>query len=426
MGRSRSEESEASEGLGLPPELRWFLWVSGVFAALSWTVAIWLWRAGYKVLGGMWAAPDDRFTDLTHYDAIFPYLHTELFFTGQERFAYPAPAAVLYDALLHVTTHRLLLSFAIAAVLAVVSAVLFGRKLVSRGIGAGSATALVVGTVVFSWPLLFLLERGNIELFLIVLTFAGAWAFWRDQTTAAAVLWGAAGAIKLYPLLLLALFCYRSQIRALLAGVVTAVAVLVGSFWFVGPTIGDAARGTVAGLVGFVGTYATKSREGELRHDHSFLAFVKQPLAIHRLHFSSDVHSLGTGYAAVAVLACVVLYFARFRRLPALNQYALVMIAIVALPPVSYDYTLVHLYPSFGLLILLLLALRREGRDAGTVRTLLWCFTLIFASENFAMWLAFHMNGMVKAAALFWAGVVLLRTPLPKLPAEDVTTPVLE
>ena len=46
----------------------------------------------------------------------------------------------------------------------------------------------------------------------------------------------------------------------------------------------------------------------------------------------------------------LVLYFARIRHLPKLNQVLILSILSVTLPPVSYDYTLLALYPPLVLL----------------------------------------------------------------------------
>ncbi len=410
-----------AEGLAAP--LRNFMIVSWLLTVLSWVVAGLVWRAGFEERGGMWSRYDDRFADLTHYDTVFPYLHQERFFTGPERFAYPAPAAVVYDGLMHLTTHRLAAFLIFTVLLAVIPALVFGRKLATRAMPIGSVIGLLGTAVLTSWPLLFLLERANIESLLVLLTLVGSVAFWRKQPGVAACLWGLAAALKIYPAVLLVLFLSRRRIGAFSIGAGTMVATLLASFWFVGPTISFAARGTVQGISGFVGSYATRSREWELRHDHSFLAFLKQPLAIHRLHLSPDVSHLSAVYFLVAGMGIVVLYVTRFRTLPDLNQYILVVIAMVALPPVSYDYTLMHLYPSFGLLVLLLLGSEREARSIAALRSLFWCFTLILASENFVFWIAFHMNGMIKAAALFWAAVLLVRYPLPTLRSEDAIAP---
>ena len=413
----------------MPPPLRLFCLWSSVLTILSWVVAVIVWRVRGNEDGGMWMHWDDRFTDLTHYDLVFPYLHQQSFFTGAERFAYPAPSAVLYDGLLHLGHLRLAAFVLFTLLLGVIPATLFARTLLLRHLRPAPVAIFSLCLLLTSWPLLFLLERANIEAVLVLLTFAGSVSFWHRRPLPAAVFWGLAASLKIYPAVLLLLFLHRRQLLSLLAGLTTGIAALVASFWFVGPTVSIAAHGTLHGISGFVGSYAAHSRHDELMHDHSFLAFFKAPLAVQHLHLSTDVSQLSHLYFVVVAIA-IPLLFPRFLRLPVLNQYILLLIAMVALPPVSYDYTLLHLYPAFALLVLLLLeqgptrpAMAHRQSTAQTLRCLFVCFTLLFASENFAFYLGLHLNGMIKAAALFWAAVLLLRHPLPTLEPSDAEAP---
>ena len=397
----------------LPPLLRSFCRWSLVLTACSWIVAVLVWASGRTEQGGMWAHYDDRFADLTHYDAIFLSFHRALFFTGSERFAYPAPAAVLYDLLLHLGHLRLAAFLTFTLLLGIIPAVFFGRALLRRGL-APAPTAIFLATLVLtSWPLLFLLERGNIECVVILFTFVGAALFWQNRPMPAAILWGLAASLKIYPIVLLLLFCNRRQRQAALAGVLTFASSLLLSFWFVGPTIHVAALGTVHGIHGFVSTYAMKTRGDELRFDHSYLAFFKAPLAIRHLHVNPDVSLLSRAYLILFGTSAVIIYFLRVRSLPRLNQFILLSIAMVSLPPVSYDYTLLHLYPAFALLTFLALASRERSAASAVLARLFWCFTLLLASENFVYFSGLRLSGPIKAVAMFIATLTLLRFPLP-------------
>lgn len=371
----------------------------------------------------MWAHYDDRFADLTHYDGIFLVLHRAQFFTGAERFAYPAPAAVVYDLLLHLGPLRLAAFLTFTLCLGVLPAVLFGRALIRRGLACAPAITFIAVLILTSWPLLFLLERGNLESIVILFTFSGAAAFWQRRPLSAGVLWGLAACLKIYPLVLLLLLCTRRQRTAALLGLATFATALVFSFWFVGPTIEVAALGTVHGIGGFVSSYAMKTRGDELRFDHSYLAFFKAPLAIRHLRANPDVRWLSRTYLLLFGIGAVVVYLLRARHLPRTNQFVLISIAMVSLPPVSYDYTLLHLYPAFALVTFLAVDAFRRGSTPVVLKHLVWCFTLVFASENFVYWLGLRLNGPIKAAALFVATIVLLRNELPDPMAVSVLDP---
>ena len=399
--------------LGLPPLLHSFSIWTTVLTVCSWLVAILVWASGRTEQGGMWAHYDDRFADLTHYDRVFRSLHQAAFFTGAERFAYPAPAAVLYDLLLHLGHLRLAAFLIFTLLLGIFPALLFGRALLRRGLAIVPTLVFIAVLLLTSWPLLFLLERGNIESIVILFTFAGAVAFWRRRPLSAGVLWGLAACLKIYPLVLLLLFCTRRLRTAALLGLATFTTALILSFWFVGPTIEIAALGTLHGIGGFVSTYAMKTRGDELRFDHSYLAFFKAPLAIRHLHVNPDVRWLSRTYLLLFGAGAIAVYLLRARHLPRTNQFLLLSIAMVSLPPVSYDYTLLHLYPGFVLLTFLAVDASRHGSTPAVLRHLFWCFTLLFASENFVYWLGLRLNGPIKATALFVATILLLRNTLP-------------
>ena len=77
------------------------------------------------------------------------------------------------------------------------------------GIGGATAILFPLTVLLASFPIAGLLQRGNIELFLWIVTATGVWMFVRGRDDAAAVLWGLAAALKLYPVVLLALLLPR-------------------------------------------------------------------------------------------------------------------------------------------------------------------------------------------------------------------------
>ncbi len=362
----------------------------------------------------MWAHWDDRFGDLWHYDKIFAYLHQARFFTGSERFAYPAPAAAVYDVLLQLGRFRLAAFTTFVLLIAVVCSLMFVRALSVRGVRRADAELFVVILCATSWPLLFLIERANIEAFVVALYFTGALAYWRNWPRTAAFFWGLAASIKIYPIVLLALFFRKRLASAAVIGFATFASALIISFWWIGPTVQIAALGTLHGIGGFVTTYADHSRIAELRWDHSYLALIKAPLSIARLHLSKDVTVISRLYLFGAGLAALVLFFTRVQHKSRLNQFVLLSIAMISLPPVSYDYTLCHLYPSFALIVLASLSPENTPQDLRCFGALLACFAIILSSENFLFYRAFHLNGPLKALALLCATVLLIRHNLPE------------
>ena len=361
----------------------------------------------------MWAVWDDRYGDLYHYDKTFQFLHTAQFFAYAERFAYPAPSALAYDLLLHLGPHRVALFLGTCVFFSVLLCLLLIRAMLRNGLSRPAACLFGSLTLVTSWPFLFLLERGNIEFVVLGFTVAGSVAYWRSYPRTAALFWGIAASMKIYPILLFGVFLYRRHARVCLVGAAALCCSFLLSFWFVGPTIPTAAAGTLHGISGFVGSYANRSDPGQLAWDHSFLAAIKEPLSLHTFHFRREVSGLTHVYYVVAGLSALVLYALRIRRLSAFNQFTILSVLMISLPPVSFDYTLCHLYPAFAVLVLV--AIRTSGLpQTPALRPLFWCFALLFTSQTWIYVKGLHPNGEIKAIALFTIVLVLLWRPIPE------------
>jgi hypothetical protein len=409
----------------LPAALWWLC-----AACLAVTVFSWIFASVYyRHTGGLESAslwshdPSDAFTDFSHYAFLFPSFHTAAFFLSDDRFAYPAPAAVLFNGLYHMGPCQLFIWLGCILGGALAAAALFYRELVRNGVAATQSALFVACLTLTSWPLLFLYERANIEIVIWLLAALGVWALLRRHPLLAAMLFGVAASIKLYPIVLLALLLSRKHAHAFLAGVATFLLAMLGSFYYVGPTIAIAWHGTVNGISGFVSNYAATAHS-ELATDHSFLACIKQFASNPPFHHT-DFSACSRCYVVIALSGAALLFLLRVRRLPLLNQILFVMICMVALPPVSYDYTLVHLYVPFALFVLACIrsAQARDGLpDADTpgFKRALLCFGLLFTPQFFLLHRTLNLNGALKSMAL--AGLLLLLSRHP-IHDPDLLTP---
>jgi hypothetical protein len=145
--------------------------------------------------------------------------------------------------------------------------------------------------------------------------------------------------------------------------------------------------------------------------DHSLFGVVK-----HIMIFTGNRPSIRFAAPYYAVAVCVgfgLLYLLRIRNLPELNQILAFTVACIALPFVSFDYTLVHLYVPFWFLV------RRMSREteltfAGSSNLLL-PFAILFTPQSylFITHAAFGLAGNVKAFALLWMLRSSIQSPLP-------------
>jgi hypothetical protein len=358
------------------------------------------------------AYDDPLFVDFWHYAYIFRYFHTITFFTGVERFAYPAFSAVIYDALYHLGSHAQAIFLTTELAVCTLAAILFCHKIHRIGLSVFPAAVLAASTLLLSYPLFFLFQAGNIEIIACVLTAAGLWAMLEGNDNTAAILWAAAGATKIYPLILLGLFLSRARWRSLAIGIAAFAIISVVSMAFVGPSIPIAFMGSIHGVGGFVSSYAGSARTQELPLDHSLLAPVKI-FAYEMARRSGTLTYLTRPYILIVGTAALLTFFLRARHLPMANQILFFFAAMVALPPISYDYTLVHLYAPWAMLVVVALRTGATGKLLRGLRTAFVCFAVLFTSQRFLYYHWIHPNGTFKAIALVTLMVIALRYPIP-------------
>ena len=185
---------------------------------------------------------------------VFRLVHTAAFFdgVGDSRVAYPPLGAVVYAAL-YGTGHAVGIYLATAAAWLATSVWGVRRELMRRQICARTALLFPLTVALVSFPIAALLQRGNIELFLWVIAATGTWAFLRGRDDAAAVLWGLAAAMKLYPIIFLALLLPRHKWRAFAVGVATFVGATLAAMAWLGPTMGVAWHGSLRNVFGYQG-----------------------------------------------------------------------------------------------------------------------------------------------------------------------------
>lgn len=402
---------EPSHSKKLPRVLWFFLIACVAITAFSWLFAHVYYQYTQQENATLWSHdPTDIFGDFSNYSYLFVNFHKAAFFcSSDDRFAYPAPAAVIYFWLYSMGPQQLVLFLGGIIASALAAAGFFLRALLRRGIVAWQAVLFVAGITLTSWPLLFLFERANIELTVWLLAACGLWALLRRHPMLAAVLFGLTGSIKIYPLVLLALLFQRKYRWEFLTGMATFGASLLGAFWFVGPTISIAFRGTVDGVTGFVSNYAATAHS-ELCFDHSFLATMKQ-FTCHPPLDCDNFTTLSHIYVPVIAVGATLLFLLRVHKLPLINRILFVTICMVALPPVSYDYTLVHLYIPFALIVLAGIRAAQSGVALPGLKLALACFAVLFTPQLFLFYGDFNLNGVLKSAALIGLLVLLARNP---------------
>jgi hypothetical protein len=357
-----------------------------------------LWSAG-----PLWYVPP--FYDFgCFYDRI-RLVHQPAFWTSMVGpvWDYPAPDVFVYELFYHFNRgnggeHRVFFGFLayliFSGAVLLFAGVMLVRGLRRRGIGWTRALMFPAVLLLLCWPIYFGLQRGNIEFFLDAGVAAGLWAYVRRRWWLAAVLIGAFGTGKLYPLLLLGLLIPAKRWTELVFGVATAAGVTVAATWWIGaaPAGVKHSKGIWHGLQSWVMSNSMVFDGYRNGFDHSLFGVLKLMCAGH----AQWLMPLALMYAAVGAVGMLVLFFGRTWKMPRANQMLLVSIGAVLLPPSSFDYTLVLLVPIFVWVMLL------SAEDA-CERGRCWVvvlFAMLFAPETFATWSGVFFAGQLKMVGL--------------------------
>ncbi|QMV17654.1 DUF2029 domain-containing protein [Granulicella sp. 5B5] len=369
---------------------------------LAATAAALLWLLPLFTPHSVLFPPGPNYADITVYHGRFTLYHTHKFFTSRafSGFAYPPGAAPIYEFFYNTSSalNTYLTLAALTTVLALLAAWLYLRP--------SGLTRYLLLLPLFSFPLIILIQRANIELILWLLIALGLILYRRNLAIPAAILFGLAAAIKLYPILLLGLFLtHRQHRRAFFIGLATAAVALIAATTYTGPTFLIAAHGFTTGLGNFQNHYIDKAGSVEVAFDHSLFSPFKY------IAFSN--HTSPAPWRPLYYLlagAFALLLFLRVRTLPSLNRIVFLIAAMVCLPPVSFTYTLVHLYVPVLLLLTAIAASRTMPFSATATLALLLFLTLPLVSLNV---LQPTPTGPIQSCVLFAILILCSLTPWP-------------
>jgi hypothetical protein len=347
--------------------------------------------------------------DFVGYWTNFEYFRRPGLFTNGPPFLYPAPIAIAYFAFYALPQHqlRLFLGFILASFL--LAGCLLGRALVRRGVGQLQATCFIGLSLAFAYPIWFEFKQGNIEICVWAMAALGMWALFRQHTYTAAACLGVAGAMKFFPLVYLGLLLAKRRYRETLFALAAATITTVASVWFIGPNFVATWRQIDSGLNEFRTTYMLHLRLDEIGFDHSLFGLYKR-LSPQLPPMPVLSHILTIYLAAAASTGIALLYLFRIRKLPVANQLLCLSIASILLPPVSYDYTLMHLYIPWALL-----ALYAQGnhvhRLVPGLTAAFVCLAILVSPETEFIYHGTVFGGQIKAVVLVVLMGIGLRYP---------------
>jgi hypothetical protein len=403
------DQSPARPPLSLPCSLRYFLFTILVLTIICLgysLVARWI-GLGVPYSFPELFVPRSFFADFFEFRVRFYQFGNPGFFTQTRDFMYP-PAMVLPLRAFYATAHP----FWAFPVFLLASGAFFTfgffRVLRNQGVTIPPAVLLALGVAITSYPYLFLLQRGNTEVFIWITVTLGLWSFYRGHYAWAAICFGLATALKLYPFIFFSLFLPRRRYREIVLGAFVTVAVTLIALRALTPHISYAFHWDLNQLQAFGKYYAAST--ADLGYDHSFFGLVK----LATLPWHPDLTPLVRPYTRLVAVSCLALYFGRIWKLPLANQILILSVLSVSIPPVSYDYTLVSLYAPIA--ILCILALRLPDDKQRILIPYFMLYAAILTPQSYIIFHGARFGAQLRAICLLALLILALRKPLPAQP----------
>jgi hypothetical protein len=398
-------DAEARRDIALPRPLRVF-WAASLAAFALMFVVGWLkWRAGVSRYN--WdPLSDPQFGDLMEYPGTYKLLHTAAFFFNvpDHPWPYPMYSPVAYPPFAAAVMAPMYLFPIPEVVFLVVSGTWLallvgwiGRGLVRAGINPVTAALMPLSLVLISFPIERLVHQGNVEIVLWMLTALGVLAFLRGHDDAAAVLWGLAAAMKMFPVVLLVLLLPPKKWRAFAVGVGTFVGATVWSLWWLGPSIRVAWAGTMQNMFGYQVARTAEWTLRELVANHSLIELAKLGAMI--VHY--PMGKLTLPYFAFGAVVMGAAFFGKLWKMPVANQVLGVSTFMVMFPPISYYHALVHLVAPLLLLGWIAIRAQRAGVRVKGLQGTILLFVPLFAPFTVLTYpTVFVYCGLVQALVL--------------------------
>jgi hypothetical protein len=271
------------------------------------------------------------------------------------------------------------------------------RGLMRAGIGVMTAVAMPLSLALISFPILRLVHQGNVEIVLWMLTAVGVLAFLRGHDDAAAVLWGLAAAMKMFPIVLLVLLLPRRKWRALVEGLATFVGATVWALWWLGPSVRVAWAGTMQNVFGYEGARTGEWTLRELVANHSLIEVAKMGAMI--VHY--PMGKLTLPYFAFGAVVMGAAFFGKLWKMPVANQVLGVSTFMVMFPPISYYHALVHMVAPLLLLGWIAISAQQAGVQVKGLLGTMLLFVPLFAPFTVLTYpTAFVYCGLVQALVL--------------------------
>ena len=326
-----------------------------LITAIAWSVVLYRGKVQHRPypFNSFLINPADRFADVMRYSYKVPLFFRTGFFDPAmgPSWIYP-PASLFVLTSLYVTRHPLIAITAATGLIGLLGAFAIWLFCWIRGRSTWLVVAVITATLATSYPLLFSMDRGNMEPFVLLFVALGMIAFLSEKMRASAICFAIATCIKPFPMAFFFLFIRRRRYSEIAVAAGFAFIVNLIALYRMGPDFIQNYHGLIAGLNGFNNFAFSMDTSNAATFDHTLFSCIKQamrlltrtpPMAmgpllqVARVPYLIGALTLGT--------ACVF----RIWTLPLINQVFALTIITILFPFVSFDYTLMQLYVPWAL-----------------------------------------------------------------------------
>jgi len=320
-------------------------------------------------------------------------------------------------------------SWLLAFLCAAAAGFAFSRALERRGLSRRNAFLFVACSLCTSYPLFFNAWVGNTEIALTVVLGLGLFFFLIRWSWLAAMCFGVAAALKIYPLIFLALLLGRKQYRQLVFALAVYMTVNIASMWLICGSVETAWRGIQGGLAYYQQHYVLGFASSDIAIDHSLFGFIKSSIVILGLNHPSTTTLANILRVFLLVAGCVaiLLYFLRIRKLPITNQILCLVVITLTFSPGSKEFTLMNLYVPWGLLALTAVTAYRRKQTVDGLAAAFICLLLLLVPLTEVLIRGNSLNGQLKTVILLALLVIGLKYPFseveePRLPQTSLVS----
>ena len=273
----------------------------------------------------------------------------------------------------------LIYSLCIIGFSALMSATTLGKGL-SESFGQRFLNVTVF--TMMSYPLLFTLDRGNIEGIIFVFLSCAAWLYLSGHSKWAAACIGIAASIKGFPILFLVLFVKERRWKELIIGLAVPVCLTLTALFFLEGGVFENLILLRDALRNFGDSLLVKYNG--IAYGISLFGMVYTCwIILHQAFMDLDaLRPIFTIYNVVAgIILLVAVVYILFSRLEFWKSWFVMVAALQLLPFPSYDYKLIHTLVPMFLLI-------RSGKETRWTRAYLAFLCLIIVPKGF--WILFN------------------------------------